>query len=408
MNSITLYPSNWLYNAGVIGLLFVTEHAREPVEEKLNDNGSYSLPEDYFAAIQVNAKRLSKAIVNLVNAMVGDDELKEWLTDSNWKKYGQFGKDLGEFGFRFVRAGNKLFASKTPYQNLVQLSEWQSYEYSNLVQRIPELLEQNIQKNDLCQLCGYNPVVLFNPQSKLEQRLTKLQSTHLKHLGPSLGEFPNGFWCLNQSLGICFLCSFLMIHHHLAFTRLSDGSEIFINAPSFKVMYYLNKFAREIFGASSAQEARGKREILAMSIIEYATKIQTTLGVWTGMNVEVVTRRGDEIEFFSLPYEVIQIISDRRIASLVSQIGEFAVLNLVLAQDFARLMEMGYRLLRIGLKTKGERGKSEKAFINQTLHLNKNQDNPASVADKIFQLCASVEEKRKRRENYGYAGTSRN
>jgi CRISPR-associated protein Cst1 len=137
-----------------------------------------------------------------------------------------------------------------------------------------------------------------------------------------------------------------------------------------------------------------------MSVIEYATKIQTTLGAWTGMNIEVVSKRGGKVEFFSLPYEVIQLLADRRIASLLSQIGEFSMLNLVLAQDFSRLLELGYRLLRIGLKPHEEWGKSERDFVNQTLRLDKNRENPARVADQIFQLYALLEEKRKRREPY--------
>ncbi|MGC8720191.1 MAG: type I-B CRISPR-associated protein Cas8b1/Cst1, partial [Thermodesulforhabdaceae bacterium] len=213
---------------------------------------------------------------------------------------------------------------------------------------------------------------------------------------------PNSFWNLNpeHSLRVCDFCSFVLLSHHLALTRLSDGSEMFINAPSFQVMWYLNKFAREVFGSASSEEMRSKRNILAMSVIEYAMKIQATLGVWTGMNIEVVNKHGSKIEFFSLPYEVIQLLADRRIASLLSQIGEFSVLNLVLAQDFSRLLELGYRLLRIGLKPHEEWGKSERDFVNQTLRLDKNRENPARVADQIFQLYALLEEKRKRREPY--------
>jgi CRISPR-associated protein Cst1 len=400
MSSITLYPSNWLYNAGVVGLFSVRENAGEPVQEELLGDGSAQIPDGYFEPIQINKKEISKAIVNLVNALVSRDELTGWLNESNMNKYQNVYEELGEFGFKFIRAGNKLFASKTPYQNLVQLKEWQSYEYPDLVKEIPNLIDTN--KGHTCNLCAHFSVFIQNPQSKLQLRLSKLQSTHLKSLGPSLGEFPNGFWGLNESMGICCLCSFLIIHHHLAFTPLSDGSEIFINAPSFKVMYYLNKFAREVFGALSAEEMRSKRNILAMSMIEYATKVQATLGVWTGMNIEVVSRRGSQIEFFSLPYEVVQLLSDRRIGNLLSQIGEFSILNRVLAQDFSRLMETGYRLLRIGLKAYGERGKSENDFINQTLRLEKNRRNPARVAEQIFQLSALIEEKQNRRKAYEY------
>ncbi|MEM4284210.1 MAG: type I-B CRISPR-associated protein Cas8b1/Cst1 [Candidatus Caldarchaeum sp.] len=407
MSEIVLYPSNWLYNAGVVGLLTVQKGAGEQLDQYLQEDGTYRLPEKYFESVQIEAKKIPRAIVNLVNTLVSDEELSEWRREDNKEKkekYKRFEEELDEFGFRFIRAGNKLFASKTPYQNLVQLSEWQSYEFSELVGQIPNLIKKP--ENQICDLCRENPISIPNSESKLQLRLTKLQSTHLKGLGPSLGEFPNSFWNMNQSMNICFLCAFLIIHHHLAFTRLSDGSEIFINAPSFKVMYYLNRFAQEAFGVSSSAEARTKREILAMSVIEYATKIQATLGVWTGMNIEIVSRRGSEIEFFSLPHEVIQLLADRRIASLLSQIGEFSILNNVLNQHFSPLMELGYRLLRIGVKPYGERGKPEISFVNENLRLDKNRQNPQRVAEQIFQLCAFIEEKRKRREIYEYIGTT--
>jgi len=406
MSSITLYPSNWLYNAGVVGLFSVRENAGEPVQKELLDDGSAQIHDGYFKPMQINKKEISKAIVNLVNVLVSQDELTEWLNETNKNKYQNVYEELGEFGFKFIRAGNKLFASKTPYQNLVQLKEWQSYEYPELVKEIPNLISFNA--GNPCSLCARYPVFIRDPRNKLQERLCRLQSTHLKNLGPSLGEFPNGFWGLNESIGICYLCSFVIIHHHLAFTRLSDGSEIFINAPSFQVMYYLNKFVHEVFGALSAEEMRNKRNILATSVIEYATKVQATLGVWTGMNIEVVSKYRvkkddkwqDKIEFFSLPYEVVQLLSDRRIAGLLSQIGEFSIMNRVLDQDFSRLMETGYRLLRIGLKAYGERGKSENDFINQTLRLEKNRRDPARVADQIFELCALIEEKQNRRKAY--------
>lgn len=398
-NPIILYPSNWLYNAGVIGLLLVREKAGEAVEKDLMSDGSCQIPDDYFEPLQINIKQIPKAIVNLVNELVSDEDLEQW---KNRDKYKNSCTELGPFRFKFIRAGNKLFASKTPYQNLVQLKEeWQSYEYAELVGKIPKLL--TVDTSSSCNLCAQYAVDK-NPQSKLQQRLCKLQSTHLKDLGPSLGKFPNGFWGLNESMGICYLCSFLLIHHDLAFTPLSDGSEIFINAPSFQVMYHLNKFARQVFGASSDEEIRNKRNVLAISVIEYATKIQTTLGVWTRMNIEIVSKRGSQIDFFSLPYDVIQLLSDRRIAGLLSQIGEFSILNHVLDQDFPRLMEIGYRLLRIGLKPFSEWSKSEKDIINQTFSLEKNRQNPARVAEQIFKLCALIEEKRKRRETYEYTG----
>jgi CRISPR-associated protein Cst1 len=420
--TMTLYPSNWLYNAGVVGLLDVQENAKDKVGESLPVDGSYHLSMDYFDGIEIGSQKLSKAIVYLTNRLVSDSELKEWLYEnqeetqrqkrkrkkqdaepkqSKLAKYKKFEKELGEFGYRFIRAGNKLFASKTPYQNLVQLSEWQSYEFPKLVQEIPTLMgKAGSQK---CDLCRENPILINDQQSKLEIRLIRLQSTHLKGLGPSFGEFPNGFWNMNQSLKICHLCSFLIIHHHLAFTRTADGSEIFINAPSFKVMFEINKLAKKLYGAISSQEAKGKREVLAMSVIEYATRMRATLGIWTGMNLEIVSRKGGEIEFFSLPSDVVQLISDRDIAGELSQIGEFKILNLVLKQEYSKLPELGYRLLRESLSER----RNEK-FINDWLYLWGNKGfNLRRTAEKILRLYALIEQKQQRSASYGYANSTR-
>lgn len=417
-----LYPSNWLYNAGVVALIDVQDSAGERVEECLLADGSYRLSMDYFDVQKVGTKELSKAIVLLTNRLVSDVELNQWLNEgeeesggqkqkkrkkkdikpkeSKRDKYKEFNKELGDWRYRFIRAGNKLFASKTPYQNLVQLSEWQFYEFADLVQQIPVLITSPGKQR--CDLCRDNPIVVTDEQSKLQTRLIRLQSTHLKGLGPSLGEFPNGFWNMNQSMKICFLCSFLMIHHHLAFTRLSDGSEIFINAPSFKVMFEMNKLVKSLYAYSSAEEAKGKREILAMSVIEYATKVKATLGAWAGMNLEIVSRKGAEVEFFSLPYDVIQLISDREVAAQLSEIGEFTILNLVLRQEYSKLPELGYRLLRESLADR----RNEK-FINDWLYVWSNKGfNLRRTAQKILQLYALIEHKQQRSPSYEYANTT--
>ncbi|MGC8596268.1 MAG: hypothetical protein ACP5MI_11785, partial [Candidatus Kryptoniota bacterium] len=195
-NVIRLYPSNWLYNAGVVGLLRVQEETGDPIESYLFNDGSFGLAESYFAPVLVGKKEMSNAIISLVNTIVPDDELGEWLTEKNQKKYEKFKEDLNDFAFRFIRGGNKLFASKTPYQNLVQLSEWQSYEFPELVRKIPELIKYPV--SHVCDLCRENPTLVEDSASKLQVRLGKLQSTHLKGLGPSIGEFPNGFWNMNE------------------------------------------------------------------------------------------------------------------------------------------------------------------------------------------------------------------
>lgn len=348
-NYIVLYPSNWLYNAGVIGLLKVLEAMGEPVKEFLNDDGSITF--------SITKK--------------SDEIFKKWDSLSPKSK-------------------------KDKDTSLVY--GWKGAYYSNqnkdsIKKRIDFLIKGYESKRGVEFLCSFctNKV-----------RVKKTDAIFLNQafgiiLLASEKTFCNMYWNNSSKDFICPRCQFVLMCHHLALTRLSDGSEIFINAPSFEVMWYLNKFVRKIFGSTSSEERQNKRNILAMSVIEYATKIQAILGIWTRMNIEVVSKQGSQIEFFSLPYEVIQLLSDRRIASILSQIGEFEILNRVLDLDFSRLMEMGYRLLRIGLKP-DKRAESEDKFINQTLWLDKNRQNPIRVAEQIFKLRALIEEKRKRRE----------
>jgi CRISPR-associated protein Cst1 len=352
MCSLTLYPSNWLYNAGVIGLLRVLSGLGQQVENCIGSDG----------------------LVCLSCYKTTDEIFNKWE----------------ELSPRSKKGGSLVYGWKDAY--------YANQTEKSIKRRIDFLCKENNKKTKAkvefsCSFCGGKVKARKSEATFLNQAFGNI-------LLGSEKSFSNMYWNLSPKDYVCPKCEFILMCHHLALTRLSDGSEIFINAPSFQVMWYLNKFAREVLGPASSEEMRSKRNILAMSVIEYATKIQATLGVWTGMNIEVVSKRGGEIEFFSLPYEVVQILADRRIASLLSQIGEFSVLNLVLAQDFSRLLELGYRLLRIGIKTVGEWGKSERDFVNQTLRLEKNKQHPARVADQLFQLSALIEEKRQRRETY--------
>src|SRR3990172_9406559 len=111
--------------------------------------------------------------------------------------------------------------------------------------------------------------------------------------------------------------------------------------------------------------------------------MQTTLGVWTEMNIEVITKRGDQVEYFTLPYQVINLITTRPIAAILSDIGEFRILNIVLNEEYSRLNEIGYRLLRESISDRRNYD-----YINAWLYLDKNRRNLAATANKIFKLYA--------------------
>lgn len=72
-------------------------------------------------------------------------------------------------------------------------------------------------------------------------------------------------------------------------------------------MYELNKLIKEL----SKTDYKSTKELLAMSVIEYSLKINTILGNWLLMNIEIVAIDKNNIEFINIPYNVLRIISNK-------------------------------------------------------------------------------------------------
>jgi len=352
---IILFPSNWIYNAGVIGFLRVLDELNVPVVNSIRNDGSVILTE--FPDVE--------------------DIFKKWVELSPKSKKA---KSL-VYGWK-----NAYYANQTE---------------KSIKKRIRALIEgyknEDDKRNVMLSCC------FCLQKMKIKKReVVNLNQAFGNILLGSEKSFVNMYWANEPKDFVCPKCNFIIMCHHLAFTPLSDGSKIFINAPSFKLMYNLNKFAGEIFGSFPSGKGFSKRNILAMSIIEYATKMQITLGIWARMNIEIISlsrhrNNGQKIEFFSLPYDVICILSDRRIASLLSDIGEFEILNMILEQKFSQLIEFGYDLLRSSLAKSGEQESFMKKRIMQKHNRiieNRSSGKLAKLAEKIFQLYALIEERK--------------
>ncbi|KYO67334.1 type I-B CRISPR-associated protein Cas8b1/Cst1 [Thermovenabulum gondwanense] len=363
---ITLYPGNWLYNAGVIGLLRSVEEVEKlPLDCCFNfyDDGSLSVKKIIFNELDVERRYFSEE--EKISSIVGKSNLYRNYLQPSW---------ISSFPY-FVK-------------NLSKIKENDVSFYCNLCYRrfaLPNSEVEDLKSRGL---------------KKFLESIKKFDIRHNAILGPSLGEFPNSFWNNNQSLYICPLCAFLIIHHHLALTRLRNGSEIFINTPSFEIMWHLNKYARQIF---EKENVATTKELLGMSLIEMVLKLNIQLGKWTIMNIEVVSKykidNKDRIDFFSLPYEIVYLLSDREIASLLNDIGEFNVLNMVLNSNFKGILEFAERIFRIALKS--EREKQENKFINDNVKLERNKgNNLIAFSQKLFKLYTLIEEKVIRRFLY--------
>ncbi|MDR7614903.1 MAG: hypothetical protein QN206_08790, partial [Armatimonadota bacterium] len=81
MSSLTLYPSNWLYNAGVIGLLQSAEHVEKfDVKPWLREDGSVSLPLPFFSKLNSEERYFGQ---NKISSIVGKNNLYRNFLQSN-------------------------------------------------------------------------------------------------------------------------------------------------------------------------------------------------------------------------------------------------------------------------------------------------------------------------------------
>jgi len=306
---ITLYPANWLYNAAVIGFLRVIAYGKgeEVIDKWLSDNGTVTIERGIFSE--------SVAFYKGYNKHKGEKELP-------------------------------LVGKNKRYPNYLQSGEESAFEdYSKNLSNIKE-------EGIACGICSRNFSIDFSQfndkTKKIAERITSnIQVIHNSLIGPSKGEFPNSFWNLNYSISICPLCAYLIIHHHIPFeSAQTQNGQIFINAPSFKIMWHLNKFVEQIFSKSKGYQVR---QILGISFIELAQKVAVTLGAWSIMNIEMVIKRGNEIEYYSLPYEISRLLLQKDIASLISATKEPLILEIILNGKFSHLLTLSHKILRYSI-----------------------------------------------------------
>lgn len=348
---IELYPGSWLYNASIIGFLFSLKKFEEKnIQDLLDQNGRVLFLKDDFINLKVENRYFIKE--SKITSIVAKAPLyRNYLQSSEQDDYHKF-----IYGLKYVEESNGCSICTKGY---------------NLPDKKVEELKKDGLENFLNRILNYN--MIFNA-----------------NLGPSLNEFPNAFWNMQSSNKICNLCAFLLIHQHIGFTELVDRTKVFINAPSFRLMYELNALLEKLADKENAQY----KNLLAMSVIEFSIKTNVMMNSWACMDIEIVAiKRSGIVEFISLSYETIRIISNKRIAELLSSIGEFIVLNLVIDNKLNELVELGYRILKIAMKT--SMGSEDRDFIYKTFYMDANHDfrNLKQFANKILKLYALIEER---------------
>jgi len=352
-DKIVLYPSNWLYNAGVIGLLRVLEY-----------------------------KKISFDISDCV-------QLERGVIKESYNGIFEYHKEvLKERNFS-IEGKNKR------YPNYIQPKQKDFFENYY----IKEIGNVSRNKFKICNWCsGYflsnNTLVNLKQNFKgdfekfIEQR-EKFQGIHFAKLGAAITEMPNAFWNLNFSMPICHLCSYLIIFNHLAFIQTSDG-EIFINAPDFKVIWDLNEFAKEILKGTKDDEIS---KILGSSLLQWSIRRRTILGAWTMMNIEVIVKRKNIIDYFDLPQDITKILLDYEIASLIERINEEKIFDLILSGKFSELEKANYFVLKAILKLKNKEKLSNNDPIKRYFSRYNDLNYLKNVSKNLPELYAKISEK---------------
>jgi CRISPR-associated protein Cst1 len=327
-DKITLYPSNWLYNAGVVGLLRVLENIKDV---------KYEIKDGY---IELHKKELD--------------------VEKIFEKWDELTKIKLNISYKGKKGGTKDYY----YANQTEKS---------IKEKIKSLLENNKKErakrgrfNIFCSICGAPEIM---NKTKLKEK--KLTQAYGNILFASAKTFPNSYWMLNPREIICSKCEFILMCHHIPFINLEGGNknekiEIFINAPSFTLIMDLNSFAENILTNSKEYVVR---KILGSSLLQWAIKRRTFLGAWTMMNIEVIIKRWHKeekkwiIDYFDLPPDITKILLDYEIASLIEEINEEKIFDLILAGKFSELEKANYFMLRAILKLK----KNEKELKNDPI-----------------------------------------
>lgn len=375
---IELYPGNWLYNAGVIGFLSILRQCNVNIDNLLHNDGTIKGD----ITIVFSEKRIHKEFEV-------PEIIWQWFIASGINLKNDFDENIEDpikeiWGTLFNVVYRGFFNANSNL--LYEPSKTSPAVFDSFLKFVNSLFEFD-ESNSTCSFCMHKGRQSYK---------NRFSSEHYKELGGSDGSkgMPNSFWNNQKSIGgteLCDTCSFLLLNKHLSFTSLSDRTKVFINAPSFKLMYELNKLINNSFKWNRDNNIKS---LLAMSVIEYCTKSNATLGLWSMMNIEIVAIANDTIEYYSLPSNVIKLISNKRIATILSDIGEFKIINLVLDEKFNELVEVAYRILKISMKEDSNKGDDN--FIRDFLFLSRNKYNKTAqrlTANKILKLYALIEER---------------
>lgn len=321
MNELILFPTNWLYNSSVVGFLNVI--SQYYISEK-KENSNLELVE--------------------ISRNYGEQIEKDWIKEDGtiiinkeiFNEYRDTGRSVAlQLYYEYYNNSPPIIGNSF-YKNFVNPSTREKD--LKCLNQLSTSLKNMSCSDDICSTCMESYSIETN-DAVMKEFIDKRSSYNMMNnsdMAPS-PSFPNSFWNLKDSIKLCPLCIYLSLHSKASSYKSFSKEEIFINAPSFKLMWFLNKFNKSF---SEPKQA------LSMSIIEFSQKVQMNFGKWSGNNIEIIKNSyNDGISYYSLPVNTIKLLMDKGISSLITSSREPVILDIVLNNDFERLLKINHKIL---------------------------------------------------------------
>lgn len=338
---LRLYPASWFYNAGVLGFLQLLQALGQDPRQYFQSDGTILLPIDpqrrWIAGMHYSRLRRAWFIMLL--------QLQRGYTEELAKRnYANWIRNKKLFYKKDGSTSGKLFTNQDYYPNL---------SIKALDGRIEAFFTET-HGGVHCTFCHRSA----DKGEEYYQNFGKL-------LAASGSTFPNAYWDNEPKDFVCPACVFLLMCHHLALIKLPNRTHLFINAPSFALMYQLNLYAHQVY-----QSRPDARELLATSLLRYSMGLTRQLASWHLMNIEIVLASSSGVDYFVLPYETALLLSEPKIASLLDQIEhgypELGILNYLLDRKYNKILERGEELLR---KTVSGGTSRDRSFADKVFYL---------------------------------------
>ncbi len=274
---------------------------------------------------------------------------------------------LKRFAVNLIKAryDDFLFTKGGEFENLINV---QNENYRFITPILIKLLDnflgwyQNNQNHLSCQFCGEYPFIeqfikyletqkehnllLKKKWSELKtvlQGLALLNIRQIKLLAPSADKFPNSFWNLNSSVPLCLVCNILFLFYPLGLIDIGNGQRIFANAPSFELIWKLNQHLEKIHSKGVYEDIK---TLFGVAFIDLVLDLNVKLGLWQRLSTEVIVFKGQDIDFYEIPPQILELLEDKRISSLIASLNNPKILDVFLSGNFKLLEVLIYRLLR--------------------------------------------------------------